>query len=124
MAHEFADLHDRAGRMKAKGVVRDVLTFKTSREYMYWRIKRRVAEQSLVKPLQKHVGFKAATAQVTELFGDAYNDDQAFLVKLEKDHEAIGKALGSAKTTALAASVALLLDGLTQDQKDAILAGL
>ena len=28
VAHEFADLHDRSGRMKAKGVVRDVLSWK------------------------------------------------------------------------------------------------
>jgi hypothetical protein len=124
VAHEFADLHDRAGRMKAKGVVRDVLNFKTSREYMYWRIKRRVAEQTLVKPLQKHVGFKAATDQVKALFGNAYNEDKAFLVKLEKDHEAIGKALGSVQTTALAASVALLLKGLTPEQKETVLGSL
>jgi acetyl-CoA carboxylase/biotin carboxylase 1 len=31
IAHEFADLHDRAGRMKAKGVINEVLTWKTSR---------------------------------------------------------------------------------------------
>ena len=31
VAHEFADLHDRAGRMKAKGVIRDVLSWPRSR---------------------------------------------------------------------------------------------
>ena len=34
VAHEFADLHDRSGRMKAKGVVRDVLDWKSSRAYL------------------------------------------------------------------------------------------
>lgn len=28
IAHEFADLHDRAGRMKAKGVISDALSWK------------------------------------------------------------------------------------------------
>lgn len=28
IAHEFADLHDRAGRMKAKGVISDALEWK------------------------------------------------------------------------------------------------
>lgn len=49
MAHEFADLHDRSGRMKAKGVVRDILEWKSSREYFYWRVKRRLAENEVRK---------------------------------------------------------------------------
>lgn len=52
MAHEFADLHDRAGRMKAKGVIRDVVTWKRSRSYFYWRAKRRIAEDGLVRQFQ------------------------------------------------------------------------
>lgn len=49
VAHEFADLHDRSGRMKAKGVVRDILEWKSSREYFYWRVKRRLAENEVRK---------------------------------------------------------------------------
>ena len=49
VAHEFADLHDRSGRMKAKGVVRDILEWKTSRSYFYWRVKRRLAENGVRK---------------------------------------------------------------------------
>ena len=82
VAHEFADLHDRAGRMKAKGVVRDVLTFEDSRTYLYWRVKRRVAEGALVKALKAQVGHKQATADVAAIFGDAYNGDKAFLKKV------------------------------------------
>ena len=33
--------------MKAKGVVRDILEWKTSREYFYWRVKRRLAEKKI-----------------------------------------------------------------------------
>lgn len=47
VAHEFADLHDRSGRMKAKGVVRDILEWKSSREYFFWRVKRRLAENEV-----------------------------------------------------------------------------
>lgn len=35
--------------MKAKGVVRDILEWKTSREYFYWRVKRRLAESGVRK---------------------------------------------------------------------------
>jgi acetyl-CoA carboxylase / biotin carboxylase 1 len=54
VAHEFADLHDRAGRMKAKGVVRDVLEWGSSREYFYWRVKRRLAENEVCN-ITKHI---------------------------------------------------------------------
>jgi len=47
VAHEFADLHDRAGRMKAKGCISDILDWKTSRRFFYWRIRRRQLEDGL-----------------------------------------------------------------------------
>ncbi|CAD7961548.1 unnamed protein product [Amoebophrya sp. A120] len=47
MALHYADLHDRAARMKNVGCVRDVVEWKTSRVYFYWRIKRRLIECDL-----------------------------------------------------------------------------
>lgn len=47
IAHEFADLHDRAGRMKAKGCINEVLEWRTSRKFFYWRILRRQLEDSI-----------------------------------------------------------------------------
>ena len=38
VAIEFADLHDRAGRMKAKGVIRDVVSWEGARGYFYKRL--------------------------------------------------------------------------------------
>jgi len=127
VAHEFADLHDRSGRMKAKGVVRDVLDFKTSREYLYWRVKRRIAEQSLRENLTKapaNLSHEAATAEVMRLMDGAYDNDRAFLEKLDKDGSSLTKALGDLKTKGVAASIEDLLSSLTADQKAAIIAGL
>ncbi|KAG8426746.1 acetyl-coenzyme-A carboxylase [Metarhizium acridum] len=39
IAVQFADLHDRAGRMKAKGTIRDSLEWVNSRRYFYWRLR-------------------------------------------------------------------------------------
>lgn len=39
--------------MKAKGVVRDILEWKTSRSYFYWRVKRRLAENGVRKMFKK-----------------------------------------------------------------------
>ncbi len=45
IAHEFADLHDRAGRMLAKGCIQDILDWKNTRQFFYWRILRRQREE-------------------------------------------------------------------------------
>ncbi|KAL7800619.1 acetyl-CoA carboxylase [Trichoderma afarasin] len=49
IAVQFADLHDRAGRMKAKGVVRDSLDWSNARRYFYWRLRRRLNEEYILK---------------------------------------------------------------------------
>ncbi len=46
---QFADLHDRAGRMKAKGVIRDSLKWQGARRFFYWRVRRRLNEEYILK---------------------------------------------------------------------------
>jgi len=46
---QFADLHDRAGRMKAKDVIRQELQWRDSRRFFYWRVRRRVNEEYIMK---------------------------------------------------------------------------
>ena len=45
LAIQFADLHDTAGRMKAKGTIRETLDWTNARRYFYWRVRRRLAEE-------------------------------------------------------------------------------
>eukprot|EP00933_Yihiella_yeosuensis_P033928 TRINITY_DN27520_c0_g1_i1.p1 TRINITY_DN27520_c0_g1~~TRINITY_DN27520_c0_g1_i1.p1 ORF type:complete len:1234 (+),score=270.47 TRINITY_DN27520_c0_g1_i1:159-3704(+) len=52
VATTFADLHDKTGRMKAKGVIREALNWKDSRRYFYWRVKRRVLQDFLIHKLR------------------------------------------------------------------------
>lgn len=69
VAHEFADLHDRSGRMLAKGVIRDSVTWQRSRNYFFWRTKRRITEDALVKQLQaadSEISFKVRNPRDTE----------------------------------------------------------
>lgn len=49
IALQFADLHDRAGRMEAKGTIRQPLEWKTARRFFYWRLRRRLSEEVLLK---------------------------------------------------------------------------
>merc|ERR1719502_1838240 len=53
ISHEFADLHDRPGRMKAKGVVRDIVPWARAREYFFWRVRRRLMQDALVTQLKE-----------------------------------------------------------------------
>lgn len=46
---QFADLHDRAGRMKAKNVIRDSLKWREARRFFYWRVRRRLNEEYIIK---------------------------------------------------------------------------
>ncbi|KAK2762604.1 acetyl-coenzyme-A carboxylase [Arachnomyces sp. PD_36] len=51
VALQFADLHDRAGRMEAKGTIRKALKWQNARRYFYWRLRRRLSEEVLLKKM-------------------------------------------------------------------------
>merc|ERR1719380_502701 len=53
ISHEFADLHDRPGRMLAKGVIREIVPWKRAREYFFWRVRRRLMQDALVSQLKE-----------------------------------------------------------------------
>ncbi|XP_075445618.1 acetyl-CoA carboxylase 1 isoform X3 [Ascaphus truei] len=44
VAVQFADLHDTPGRMQEKGVITDILEWRTSRTFFYWRLRRLLLE--------------------------------------------------------------------------------
>jgi acetyl-CoA carboxylase / biotin carboxylase 1 len=60
IALQFADLHDRAGRMEAKGTIRMPLKWQNARRFFYWRLRRRLSEEVLLKRLASTVA-NAAT---------------------------------------------------------------
>lgn len=51
-ATEFADLHDKTGRMKAKGVIQAAVPWARSREYFFNLATRRIAQDDLVARLK------------------------------------------------------------------------
>lgn len=53
---QFADLHDRAGRMKAKGTIREVIEWKNARRFFYWRVRRRLNEEYILKRISAAAG--------------------------------------------------------------------
>eukprot|EP00913_Durusdinium_trenchii_P002625 g2431.t1 len=75
VATTFADLHDRAGRMKAKGVIRDSISWKNSRRYFYWRVKRRVLQDPVYVDLT--LSHKDSEALINKWAADANVDIQS-----------------------------------------------
>ncbi|XP_069353651.1 acetyl-CoA carboxylase 2 [Eulemur rufifrons] len=47
VAVQFADLHDTPGRMLEKGVISDILEWKTARTFLYWRLRRLLLEDQV-----------------------------------------------------------------------------
>ncbi|XP_059573388.1 acetyl-CoA carboxylase 1 isoform X3 [Alligator mississippiensis] len=51
VAVQFADLHDTPGRMQEKAVITDILEWKTSRTFFYWRLRRLLLEDVVKKKI-------------------------------------------------------------------------
>uniref|UniRef100_A0A6B2G5U6 Acetyl-CoA carboxylase (Trinotate prediction) n=1 Tax=Myxobolus squamalis TaxID=59785 RepID=A0A6B2G5U6_MYXSQ len=47
VAENFAQLHDTPNRMLLKGVIREIVTWRDSRKFFYWRLKRRLYQQKV-----------------------------------------------------------------------------
>ncbi|PHT66140.1 Acetyl-CoA carboxylase 1 [Capsicum annuum] len=89
IATKFAELHDTSIRMAAKGVIREIVNWETSRSFFYRRLLRRVEEEMLVKTVRNAAGdqlsYKSAMDMVKNWFlgskegkVDAWLDDEAF----------------------------------------------
>merc|ERR1712127_912603 len=68
-ATEFADLHDKTGRMKAKGVIKEAVPWAESRKYFFYLAKRRIAQDSYVAQLKAADSSLDSTAALEMLKG-------------------------------------------------------
>ncbi|KAG2709256.1 hypothetical protein I3843_05G209100 [Carya illinoinensis] len=75
IATKFAELHDTSLRMAAKGVIREVVHWANSRSFFYRRLRRRIAEESLIKTLTDAGGdqlsHQCAMDLIKKWFGDS-----------------------------------------------------
>ncbi|XP_048411956.1 acetyl-CoA carboxylase 2 isoform X2 [Stegostoma tigrinum] len=53
VATQFANLHDTPGRMQEKGVITDILEWKTVRSFFYWRLRRLLLEEMVKQEIIK-----------------------------------------------------------------------
>lgn len=126
IAVQFADLHDRAGRMKAKGVIRDSLDWVNARRYFYWRLRRRITEEYILKRLNTSIlpTPQPNTAKATEARAKGLKlleswsgiagwdkKDQEVAEWYEKETQAIAQKVEALKADRLAADLAEAVRG-------------
>ena len=143
---QFADLHDRSGRMKAKGVIRKDLEWRETRRFFYWRLRRRLNEQTMVRAIRntrgkESVSYSAALGRLKTWFfehGKANwdDDDQGVATWLEQQAQAINAkieelrneivvtellALANANKSALLDGMVKVFETLSPDEKNMVL---
>lgn len=122
IAVQFADLHDRAGRMKAKGTIRDVLEWTNARRFFYWRLRRRLSEEYMLRHMAtttlatkesqstaKTSEVRARNLQLLQNWSGITGweeKDQEVAEWYEKERKSIGEKVETLKAEKLAAEVA------------------
>jgi acetyl-CoA carboxylase/biotin carboxylase 1 len=124
---QFADLHDRAGRMQAKGVIRQGLKWANARRYFYWRLRRRLNEEYVLKKMTASEGREVPSTREGKLGllqawsgVERYDsDDRAVATWLEENRKETASKIEAFKKEGIAGDVA----GLLRRDKDAGLKG-
>jgi acetyl-CoA carboxylase/biotin carboxylase 1 len=87
-ATEFADLHDKTGRMKAKGVIKSAVPWEESREFFYYRTKRRLSEDYYTARMMRadpSMTKEAVLDTLQSMFSGDWEDDKAVAEFFDKD---------------------------------------
>ncbi|KAI0272407.1 acetyl CoA carboxylase [Gloeopeniophorella convolvens] len=108
----YADLHDRSGRMEAKGCAKPAV-WKEARRFFYWATRARLARSNALAQLADAGPSQSASARILDL--------SSAVAQLKSEHLA-QQLLGDRKS--LIDGFVRLVDGLTVDEKTAVLAAL
>jgi len=113
---QFADLHDRPGRMLAKGAIRQPLTWRTARRFFYWRLRRRLNEEYILKrmaaastklPLSRQAHLE--TLKAWSGLANFEKDDRAVAMWYEENRKEVHAKVEKLKQDGVAYDVAALL---------------
>jgi acetyl-CoA carboxylase / biotin carboxylase 1 len=99
IAVQFCDLQDTPGRMKAKNCINDIIEWKNSRKFFYYRLKRKILElenNKKIKEFKKGDFFerkKLFDDFVSKTMNDTtiFNDNEKYIEWIEKNGEEIIK---------------------------------
>jgi len=116
VAYQFADLHDRAGRMMAKDTIRMPLQWVKARRFFYWRLRRKLNEEYILKRMAN-----ASSKELINRTGDIERlahwanipnfdkDDMSVAMWYEENRKEVYARVEALKTETVAYDVAALL---------------
>lgn len=115
---QFADLHDRVGRMKAKDTIRHALQWKNARRFFYWRLRRRLNEESILKKMAT-TSVRGPATRANNLHSlrawtgiEAFEkDDRGVAMWYEENKKNVHTKLESLRSDGVAFDIAALLRG-------------
>ena len=113
---QYADLHDRAGRMQAKDTIRHPLQWKNARRFFYWRLRRRLSEEQTLRKMA-NASINASQSRTQNLaiiqawtqIEDFEHNDRAVAAWYEENKQTIKTKIDAYKAESVAADVEALL---------------
>jgi len=108
VATEFADLHDKTGRMKAKGVIKEAVPWNRAREFFFYLAQRRILEDDFVAQIKKAdptMNSKAAIALIKTLCSADYDDNKAVIEFFTSSADDLSAKVVEVKKAAVAAQI-------------------
>jgi len=121
IAIEFADLHDRSGRMIAKGVINGEVDWTNARRSFFYRLRRRLTEESLKRDiirLNSSIDSQQAKALISEWFSSSQTtkltgeaEDVAFYEWSTSSQPTIQQHLEKIRSDFVFQKIQLLLQG-------------
>ncbi|CCK72032.1 uncharacterized protein KNAG_0I02460 [Huiozyma naganishii CBS 8797] len=108
---QFADLHDRSSRMLRKGVISKELQWVESRRFIFWRLRRRLNEEYLIRRLDAALPESSRLEKFARLrswYPSSVNvDDDTVIAKwIEENYETLDHKFKSLKLESFAQSLA------------------
>ena len=117
IATEFADLHDKTGRMKAKGVIKQAVPWAESRAFFFYLAQRRILEDDYVARLKQSdegLDTKSATDIVQSMYSGDWDDNKAVMSFLSDSAADIEAKITETKKAAVARKIESLQSELEQ----------
>jgi len=110
-ATEFADLHDKTGRMKAKGVIKAAVPWAQSREFFFYLAKRRMLQDDYIGRLTAAdplIDTESAENIIKSIVSVDWENDQVVLEFFNSNESDIEAKIASVKKSAIERQIEVL----------------
>ncbi|CAH6723081.1 acetyl-CoA carboxylase [[Candida] jaroonii] len=99
---QFADLHDRSGRMLAKGVIRKELQWRDARRFFFWRLRRRLNEEYVLRLIKEQLPESTKLERVSRIKSwmptTDYDKDEEVSSWIENNHDKLQQKIEELKS--------------------------